>query len=569
MNDMRIKTTLITLAIIALSTVPLGRLAAQTLEEAIVYTESEQFGNADKAFQSLVSQQPQNGTNYYYFGDSFIKRFLVDSVSTTLEETTKNARAQFEKGNNAEPANPLNLIGLGEVALFKKDIAAAKSYFDQAIALLPTKKNKIKMDKELNALAYIKIADAYVKSQTKDTAAIFSMLREAQKVSPKNIEAYLVRGDAYNYLLNDGSQAVSNYNNAARINTKSPAAQLKLGQLWKRARDYESALKQYQLVTQIDPNYAIAYKELGYLNSQLGNTQAAKDNFKKFLSLSSGNNDAQLQYINTLFQLKDYAEVATQAQAMLNNNSSNADLYRALGYSEVELGKNEAATATLDKLFKNSAPEKIRIADYVYYARALANMKNDVGAGDYYLKAFKLNEAQYDYLDNAIKFYTSAGDQQKILDAYKLKNPDYYTVTDNFYIGVAYMRLKQYELAAEKFQLVIDKSPDFMTAYQLRAASLNNLDTDVKGLAMPAYQLLLDKTASDPTKYANERGEAYSYMNYYYYQQYQKGQVREDARKAIDFGQKALEIDPNNANAKTINDYLVKYLRSLDQKAKR
>jgi len=134
---------------------------------------------------------------------------------------------------------------------------------------------------------------------------------------------------------------------------------------------------------------------------------------------------------------------------------------------------------------------------------------------------------------------------------------------------VAYMRLKQYELAAEKFQLVIDKSPDFMTAYQLRAASLNNLDTDVKGLAMPAYQLLLDKTASDPTKYANERGEAYSYMNYYYYQQYQKGQVREDARKAIDFGQKALEIDPNNANAKTINDYLVKYLRSLDQKAKR
>ncbi|MDR2232750.1 MAG: hypothetical protein LBE56_06455, partial [Tannerella sp.] len=367
---MRIKTTLITLAIIAITTFQWGSLTAQTLQEAIVFTESEQFGNSDKAFQSLVSQEPQNGTNYFYFGDSYIRQFLVDSVSTTLQEAMQKAKEQFERGNNVEPANPLNLVGLGEVALFKNDIAAAKSYFAQAEALLPTKKNKIKMDKELNALAYIKIADAYVKSQIKDTAAIFSALNAAQKISPKNIETYIVRGDAYNYLLNDGSQAISNYNIAARTNTKSPAAQLKLGQLWKRARDYESALKQYQLVTQIDPNYAIAFKELGYLNGQLGNTQAAKDNFQKFLSLSSGNNDAQLQYINTLFQLKDYAEVAVQAQKMLNNNSSNPDLYRALGYSEVELGKNEEAVATLDKLFQNSPADKIRISDYVFYARA-------------------------------------------------------------------------------------------------------------------------------------------------------------------------------------------------------
>ncbi|MDR2233431.1 MAG: hypothetical protein LBE56_09950, partial [Tannerella sp.] len=169
---------------------------------------------------------------------------------------------------------------------------------------------------------------------------------------------------------------------------------------------------------------------------------------------------------------------------------------------------------------------------------------------------------------NAIKFYTAAADNQKIVDAYKLKSSEYYTAADNFYIGMAYFRLKEYENASAEFQTVIDKSPDFITAYQLRANCLSAIDTTAQGLALPAYQLLLDKTESDPVKYANERGEAYSFMNYYFYQQYEKTKVRENARKAIEYGQKALEIDAENANAKTINNYLVQVLRALDAKAK-
>ncbi|MDR0795455.1 MAG: hypothetical protein LBE79_09570, partial [Tannerella sp.] len=62
---MRIKASLVTLCILALS--PLGfTLSGQTLQDAILYTESEQFGNANQAYQSLISQQPGNGTNYFY-----------------------------------------------------------------------------------------------------------------------------------------------------------------------------------------------------------------------------------------------------------------------------------------------------------------------------------------------------------------------------------------------------------------------------------------------------------------------------------------------------------------------
>jgi len=241
------KTTIILVAIVA-SIFSYGTLAAQTLQDAIRLTQSEQFENADKAFQGLISQQPQNGTNFFYYGDLYIRQYMSDSLSSTVKKMASDAAIQFEKGKTAEAANPLNFIGLGEVALFQKDMARAQSLFDQARNLLPNKQNKLKTPKEIQATAYIKLADAYVKSNTNDTAAIFTALRMAEKLNPKDFEIYLVEGDAYIYLLNDGSSAIRNYNTAAKLNPKSAAAQLKIGQLWKRAKNYDSALKQLKLI---------------------------------------------------------------------------------------------------------------------------------------------------------------------------------------------------------------------------------------------------------------------------------------------------------------------------------
>ena len=71
------------------------------------------------------------------------------------------------------------------------------------------------MTPEQQALILIKIADAYVKANVNDTAVVFSSLRAAEKLDPKNYDLYIVRGDAYINFLNDGSKAISNYNMAA------------------------------------------------------------------------------------------------------------------------------------------------------------------------------------------------------------------------------------------------------------------------------------------------------------------------------------------------------------------
>lgn len=533
---------------------------AQTLQDAIRFTQSEQFENANKAYQGLISQQPQSGTYHFYYGDCSIRKYLADTLAVNVKKATADANKLFEKGISVEPTNPLNFIGLAESALFLKNSAKAQEYIAQAKALLPAKGNKVKMPKDEQATAYVKIAEAYVISQTNDTAAIFSALRLAEKLNPKDINIYLVEGDAYIYLLNDGSSAIRNYNQASRIDPKSPAAQIRIGRLWVRSKIYADALTAYKQVVQLDATYAPAYKELGFLNAQLGNSEAAKQNFQKFLELSSGNTDAQMQYINTLFELKDFAEVAKQSQIALNTNTTNADLYRALAYSDYELGKYEDAKTALASFFKKTAEENIRATDYAYYGRALSKLKQDSIAGTYLIKAYELDSVRVEYLSEAAAAFTTAKAYPLAISAYnkKLATP-FKTVQDYYYLGTAYYTTQQFVKADSIFSLLIEKVPTYMGGYLWKARSLSQTDPDSKtGAAQAAYQTLLDKSQTEADKYKAERKEACSYLNYFYFVQFNTTKSHEMGRKSIEYGKKVLEIDPNDANAKKIDEVIEK-----------
>jgi tetratricopeptide (TPR) repeat protein len=541
---------------VALWVAGVGVTKAQTLQDAIRFTQSEQFENANKAFQSLISQQPQNGANYFYYGDYYIRKYLADTVSVNIKKATGDAAKTFDKGTSVDANNPLNFIGLAESALFLKNTAKAQEYIAKAKALLPSKQNKIKMPKDEQATAYVKIAEAYVMSLSNDTALIFSSLRQAEKLNPKDINIYLVEGDAYFYLLNDGSNAIKNYNQASKIDPKSPAAQLRIGRLWVRSKNYADGLTAYKLVVQLDATYAPAYKELGFLNAQLGNANDAKQNFQKFLELSSGNTDAQMQYINTLFELKDFPEVAKQAQNALTTNTNNVDLYRALAYANYETGKYTEAKEALETFLKKASDENIRPSDYAYLGRSYAKLKQDTIAGNFLMKAYSLDSVRVEYLSEAAVSFTTAKAYPKAIDAYKKKlATPFKTIQDYYFLGTAYYSTQQFTKADSTFTTLIEKVPSYIGGYLWKARSLSMTDPDSKtGAALGAYQTLLEKTQAEPDKNKVERKEAFSYMNYYYFVQFNATKSHELGRKAIECGNKVLEIDPNDTNAKKINE---------------
>src|SRR5512138_520680 len=161
-------------------------LRSQDLTAAIRLTHSERFDAARAAYQKLLAQDPKNGNILFYLGDNFIRKYFADTLFNSLPHLTDSASFAFEKGIILDPANPLCYAGQAEISLLRKNMTDAYTSLDKAISLLPTKKNKIPMAKEQQALAWIKMADAFIVANVSDTGRVFTYLREAEKVDSKN-----------------------------------------------------------------------------------------------------------------------------------------------------------------------------------------------------------------------------------------------------------------------------------------------------------------------------------------------------------------------------------------------
>jgi tetratricopeptide (TPR) repeat protein len=542
-------------------------IASQDLASAIKLTRSEQFSFAERQFNVLLQKNPNDGEVYFYFADNYLKRYFADSTIIPFKEMADSATLLFQRGVQAEPTNPINFVGLGEIALLTGDYLKGKEYFTKAISLLPSKQNKtIIMAPEKQAVIYIKIADAYVKANDNDTAQVFDYLRKAEKLDSRNFELYLVKGDAYILFLNDGSKAISNYNMAASLNPESSTAKLRIGQLWMKARQYQMALNYYQDVVKIDSTFAPAYRELGFLLAKAGRPEDAKKNFKKFLELSAGNIGSRLQYINTLMELQDYGEAVNEVLTVLASDRSNNDLNRALAYSYFETGQYDKGLKAIQDFISNSPDTKRRALDYAYYGRLLAKTKNDSLAPKMLMMAYEMDTSRSDLISEAALSYNKIKNYPKAADLYNLKiTLNKATPMDYYNLGKTYYNLQDFKMADSMLAIFNEQQPTYVQGFVWRARASSKLDPDSKaGTAKPVYEAILEKTSADTLKYQKERIEALYYLTFYYFQVYSDTKVKEEGLKAMEYGERIVAIDPNDENAvksKQIIDILKKNIK--------
>jgi len=540
---------------------------AQDLNSAIKLTRSEQFSFAERQFNALLKQSPNDGNIYFYFADNYLKRYFADSTIIPFKEMADSATMLFQQGVQAEPSNPINFVGMGEISLMQDDYLKAQSYFDKAVSLLPSKQNKtIVMAPEKQAVIYIKLADAYVRARENDTSKVFDYLRKAEKLDPKNDELYIVKGDAYILFLNDGSKAISNYNTAATLNPGSPTAKLRVGQLWMKARQYQMALNYYQDVVKIDSTFAPAYRELGFLNSKAGRNEEAKRNFKKFLELSAGNIGSRLQYINTLMELQDYGEALNEVLTVLATDRSNNDLNRALAYSYFETGQYDKGLKAMEDFIAIAPDDKERSLDYAYWGRLLVKVKRDSVAAVVLMKAYDMDTSKADLISEAALAYNKIKAYTKAAELYQMKiTLNKATPMDYYNLGKTYYNLQDFIMADSMLAIFNVQQPTYVQGFVWRARASSKLDPDSKlGTAKAVYEAILEKTGADTAKYQKERIEALYYLTFYYFQVYSDTKVKEDGIRAMGFGERIVAIDPNDENAvkaKQIIDILKKNIK--------
>lgn len=573
-------------------------VSAQTLKDAIRLTIDEQYEEATAVYKAVIQKEPANATNYYYFGKNYIQGEDLDS-----------AKIIFQKGTETDAKNPLNFIGLGEVLLNDAKVSESKTKYEKAVKMYNEMKadydraaNKteemrtavefartnsekarteqeqervkidqanVNFDKALvlagtkNSVAFIAYADALTSSKNKFLDKAMEYIDKAIALDPRSVDAYIIKGDIYTEK-NMGTEAASNYNKALDIDKLAVKAILRKAVLYRRTTSYDVAIETLNEALKIDPSFAPAYRELGENYFLKNNMDRAKEEYKKYLSLSKNNLSARLRYAGLLFRTKDYQNALTEAEQLLQANPDNVTALRIRAYAALETGNYKLAKETLDMIFKKVDKSKIAVRDLEYYGKASQKAGDDSTAVVYYRQAYDMDSTRSDLLNEVastlfkMKKYMEAAEayQEKIDSKVGVKVADYNS------LGLAYLRSGQYNKADSSFAKVNELSPAWAPGYLTRAEANYYLDSTKLELAKPFYDKYIELALQDSanaSKYKAGLIESYKLLADYAFRHKQ-------SIDTIDaYFKKVLELDPEDKEAK---NYFEQKKRAKEQQEK-
>jgi cytochrome c-type biogenesis protein CcmH/NrfG len=527
---------------------------AQDLEPAKKAIDAEQFEKAKSLLKSVIQAKPSNGKAAFLLGNIYLKQNIADSASI-----------YFQKGLGAAEGAKFNNIGLGQMDLDANNKAAAQAKFD-----LVTKDLKKKDTEE-----YVYIARAFMNADKPDYASAITVLTKAATANPNDAQVQLALGDAY-YGEKKQNEAYVAYRNAYQADNSLIRAKMQLGVLLKGAKAYTEAVKAYNEVITINPNYGPVYRELAETHYLWGNNvpstyteniQKALSFYEKYMSLTDYSITSRMRHADFLILAKDYKALEVEANKMKELDGVNPRILRYLGYSAFENGNADAALEALQKYTSNPA-NKIIPRDYLYLgqakikkgtsadgktvdptllAAAMADFQKAIDMEPLVLREFSELGKTYFGLklyDVSAYFY---GKSIELVDSKTyLEDALYYAicvVTANRGKTGAELDTVSLEKADKAMDDFIVKKPDYQDAYLYKARINNVLEKD--DVMAANFQLYIDAvTAKGEAEVAKNKAkfiEAYNNIASFY--------ANTDKAKAKELLNKTLALDPANAYA--------------------
>ncbi len=469
------------------------------------------------------------------------------------------AKANFDKGVQADPNYGRNYIGLGEVALKGGDKGAAEGFFKQATGT----------DKKNTALV-AEVARAYYNvDPVKYDKEIQKNLEKARKDS-KNTEAavYLLQGDMIGD--KDPGEAAGLYELA--IEQSKLKGEVNREAYVKYANVYFSvaptfAIKKLEELNQLEPNSALAQRELAekyYANNQWG---SAYQQYGKYLQNPNHFQKDERRYVQLLVAAKEYAQAVDRANAILAQDPSDYAMYRMILLSESYQNKWPEAEAAGAKLFQIAKPEQLVPNDYIVYGQALSEQKKVDEAVAVYEKAIELNPDAPELLTDLSAVYEKAGQNEKAVETMK-RYLDTGAGSTNDLVNMA-RRYNSLARSLEKgtperaaaategikyIDMAIAKVPDNGTVYRIKGElQLAKNDDKPDAETAATYEKMIELYDVDPAnreKYATSYRAADFVLSLYY--------IDVDKEKARKYITDYLTYTPDDENFKLL-------LESLDK----
>ena len=536
-------------------------LKAQDLDQAKKAIDAEQYEKAKTILKSLIQIKPGNGKAIFLLGNIYLKQGIEDS-----------AKIFFQKGLTGNEGARLNYIGLGQIDLNSSNVASAQSNF--ALATKDIKKKDIE--------EYIYIAKAYMNVDKPDYKTAIETLNKAKAVNPLDANLQLALGDAF-YGDRNQNDSYASYRNAFQSDPTLIRAKMQLGVLLKGAKAYTEAVKAYDDVIEINPNYGPVYRELAETYYYWGNNeprkyaeyiQKALGFYEKYMTLTDYSLTSRMRHADFLILTKDYKTLEVEANKMKELDKVNPRILRYLGYSAYENGNIDVALKSLQDFIANPS-NKIIARDYMYLGLSKLKKANnletktvdaatfDAGVADikksvemeitmtndlselgkklYEQKLFKEAAAIYEIAT------TNVDSRNFLLDNFYLGNSFYYNNTKKGVVKVDPIELQKADAA---FGRVIDASPTTQDAYIFRARTNNLLENEP--MTIKYYEgyinVVTQKGPEEVTKNKTKFIESYNNLAANY--------ANTDKAKAKEYFNKTLALDPTN-------EYATKSLQSL------
>lgn len=535
---------------------------AQDIDQAKKAIDAEQYEKAKSILKSILETSPINGRANFLLGNVY----LIQSV-------TDSAKIAYQKGLAGADGARLNFIGLGTIDLDNGNSSAAEANF--ALALKDTKKKDVE---EL-----IGIGRAYTYSNKPNYKKAIEYLNKAKLINPNDAVVQLALGDAY-YGDKNQNDAYASYRSAFQFDPTLLRAKMQLGVLLKGAKSYDEAIKSFNEVIALNPNYGPVYRELAETYYKWGRNKPSKsveymqtaiNYYEKYMNLTDHSLNSRMRHADFLVLVKDYKALEAEANKMIEMDKVNPRIFRYLGYSAYENGNVDLAIKSLESFISNPS-NKVIAKDYLYMAMAKfkKGLSSDESSIDPDLFSSGLTEIKkaVDMEPLIIEDLNEVGKKMFSQKLYKeaasvfeygTTNSEYKNyVEDNIYYGLAiyYANNKSdvtpdsvaLQKADEAFGKVIVASPSYQDAYLYRGRTNSLMENDE--MTIKYYEEYVAKVSEkgpeEVAKPTTTKKIIESYNNI------AASYANTDKVKAIEYFNKTLSLDPTN-------DYATKSIQKL------
>lgn len=513
--------------------------------------DAEQYEKAKVSLKTMINSDSNNGLATFLLGNIYIKQEELDS-----------AKLYYDKGLKCKNDANFNYIGIGHLELIKKMKPIAELNF------------KLAMDemgkKEIDE--YVYIAYAHMRLENPDYKLALSFLERAKAVNPTDPNVLLAFGDAY-FGEKNQNDAYKAYRDAFQADNTMIRAKMQLGVLLKGAKAYGEALKAFNEVIALNPNYGPVYRELAetyyyWANNEPKNYDAyikkALENYGKYMSLTDYSLNSRMRYADFLILARDYKALEIEAQKMKELDKVNPRILRYLGYSAYENGNTELAIKSINEFIANPK-SKVIPRDYLYLGLSKLKASNNTATSTVDEKMFnsgiedikKAVELDINLTNDlgelGKKFYeqklftqaaaiyeiatTNENSKNNLLDNFYLGNSIYFSNAGKESDKVDIKALEKADLA---FGKVIKESPTTQDAYLYRARTNRLMDKD--DMMVTYYLQYIDVV----TKKGPESIEKSKSKLVESYNNIASSYANTDKAKAVEFFNKTLAVDPTN-----------------------